>query len=465
MQLPKEFIDYTRPLLGDAWDTFTTALTSQSPVSIRINRSKFKISTLPYPCVPWCETGFYLRERPSFTFDPLFHAGVYYVQEASSMFIEQIFKQHVENEDVTVLDLCAAPGGKSTHIASLITKNSLLVCNEVIKSRANILDENITKAGYPNVIVTNSDPSNISKLNHFFDVILIDAPCSGEGMFRKDPESINEWSLANVKLCTERQQRIVADSWEALKPGGILIYSTCTYNKSENEDNIRWIKDRLGADVLPLHHQLEWNISQSYESDMSAYHFYPHTVDGEGFFVAALRKNQDFTTLSTSQNIKKNKKENKQKQNILAKEYKNYLIDSDSYTFFDKNDSWFAFPTVNFNKFIEVISALRLVSGGVYVGQFKGENFIPEHSLAMSSALNKGTFMQVDVNIQSAISFLKKEPLTLPETTAKGYVLVTYKGHPLGFVKNIGNRTNNLYPNEWRIRTTYLPKELDSFWE
>ena len=453
MQLPEDFINTVKPLLGEQWESFKNALEEALPVSIRLNPAKPTDDMLLDMPVPWSQTGFYLDERPAFTFDPLFHAGTYYVQEASSMFIEQVFKQYIQSEDINVLDLCAAPGGKSTHIASLISRNSLLVSNEVIRTRANILSENITKAGFPNVIVTNCDPSDMGKLPNLFDVILIDAPCSGEGMFRKDPEALKEWSLANVQLCKERQQRIVANVWDSLKPGGILIYSTCTYNRSENEDNVIWIRDTLGAEVLPMKMDEEWGVAPSYDKELSVYHFFPHKAKGEGFFMAALRKSGDTVSYKLPSG-KRNKKDKKQKLKDLPREFKNYLLNSEEYTFFDKDDSWFAFPSVHYGVFQEIVSATRLVSAGIYVGEMKGKDFIPQHSLAMSVDLNEEAFSCYEIERETAIKYLRKEAMSFSDLP-RGYILLTYKKAPLGFVKNIGNRANNLYPNEWRIRSTY----------
>lgn len=457
MQLSEKFVSYTQPLLQEEWVDFEQALEQESPTSIRINPKKANGLLIEADKVPWCETGYYLAKRPSFTFDPLFHAGAYYVQEASSMFIEQVFKQYLK-KDIKVLDLCAAPGGKSSHIARLISEDSLLISNEVIKSRAFILSENMTKSGYPNVIVTNNDPSDIgNKLPCFFDVILIDAPCSGEGMFRKDPHAVEEWSPANVQLCKERQQRIVVDVWDALKPEGILIYSTCTYNKLENEENINWILDNFDAEILPIETDANWNISQAYNNEVLAHHFFPHKVKGEGFFLAVIQKKGNVTFDNLPSN-KRNKKQNTAKPQTLALEYKKYICRHEEYTFFDKNGLWFAFPEQQYEAFLEVSSQLKLVSAGIYMGEFKGKDFLPQHSLAMSNLINKDAFTLHDIDRETAIAYLRKEALVF-EDQPKGYILLTYKNVPLGFIKNIGNRANNLYPNEWRIRTSHLPDE------
>ncbi|MDE5701230.1 MAG: RsmB/NOP family class I SAM-dependent RNA methyltransferase, partial [Bacteroides sp.] len=267
MELPVSFVDYTRSLLGDAeYGRLSEALSAEQPVSIRLNEAKYPVASSPLSgdgsCrVPWTSAGFYLSRRPTFTFDPLFHAGCYYVQEASSMFVEQALRQYMSTAPVVALDLCAAPGGKSTHVRSLLPEGSLLVANEVIRNRSQILAENLTKWGHPDVVVTNNDPADFAPLTSFFDVILTDVPCSGEGMFRKDPVAVNEWSPENVDVCWQRQRRILSDIWPCLKPGGLLVYSTCTYNTKEDEENIRWMRDTFGAEILPLDIPADWNIT------------------------------------------------------------------------------------------------------------------------------------------------------------------------------------------------------------
>ena len=450
MNLPDDFIIRTKPLLREEWDDLIAALSSDSPTSIRLSRMKGKgISGVK---VPWCDTGYYLGKRPQFTFDPLFHAGCYYVQEASSMFIGQALKQYAE-DDVKVLDLCAAPGGKSTLIADFLNEDSLLVSNEVIRSRANVLSENMTKWGNPNVVVINNDPAHIGKLKGFFDIILVDAPCSGEGMFRKDEGAISEWSVDNVRLCKERQQRILADIWPALKPDGLLLYSTCTYNPEENEENVQWIRDELGAEVLPVDIQEEWGISPSFAEDIPAYRFFPHKTRGEGFFFALLRKQQE-EGVRTDFRRKRNEKKNRME---LPDQYKDYISDKEQFVFYPKGDCWYAFKEELYNDVCILNSSLNIVSEGICLGEFKGKDFIPAQSLALSNYLNVKAFETYDMDWKTAISYLRKEALILHDMP-KGYILLTYKNVPIGFVKNIGNRANNLYPQEWRIRSANIPE-------
>ena len=283
MNLPAPFVAGMQQLLGnETFSAFQEALQTDTPVSVRMNTAK--CGRIPEAATPvaWCTSGYYLSKRPTFTFDPLFHAGGYYVQEASSMFVEQALRRWVEGP-VVMLDLCAAPGGKSTLARSVLPSGSLLVANEVMRNRSQVLAENLIKWGHPGVIVTQNDPADFTDLGPVFDVILTDVPCSGEGMFRKDPVAITEWSPENVDLCVQRQRRILRDIWPALKPGGILIYSTCTYNTHENEENVHWISRELGAEVLSLEVPDSWSITGNLlGGEFPVYRFLPHRTVGEG---------------------------------------------------------------------------------------------------------------------------------------------------------------------------------------
>lgn len=310
MQLPEDFLRETRQLLGDdRFNSYLKAFNEEAPVSIRLN-PKLSTGVRPQDKVLWCEEGYYLSDRPQFTFDPLFHAGCYYVQEAASMFICHILRQF-ENKPVAVLDLCAAPGGKSTALRSVLPEASLLVSNEPIPTRAQILLENITKWGWKDCIVTNNYPRDYRKAKTCFDVILCDVPCSGEGMFRKDPGAISEWSLQNVEKCWRLQREIVADAWECLVPGGLLIYSTCTYNIKENEENVRWILEEYDAEMLEVPTDPSWGITGSLLEGFSApvYRFIPGFTKSEGLFICALRKrgvkNKDCEVRNVMQKIER----------------------------------------------------------------------------------------------------------------------------------------------------------------
>ena len=316
MLLPEEFIAYTRPLLGEEiFNKFLSTLDESSPVSIRLNpfkadRKCVKICEFDSQ-VAWCKNGFYLNRRPNFTFDPLFHMGLYYVQEAASMFVHQVIQQYTgAKQPVTILDLCAAPGGKSTAVRAALPNNSLLFCNELVGQRAQILVENLQKFGHPDVIVTNNLPRDYQKAGVDFDIILADVPCSGEGMFRKDPNAITEWSLLNVEKCWRLQREIIRDIWPCLKTGGLLVYSTCTFNNKENEDNIEWILSELDAEILPIDITSDWHITGSLTTSLPVYRFIPGISRSEGLFMAVLRKREKTVSQNqTKRNLTKRKYE------------------------------------------------------------------------------------------------------------------------------------------------------------
>lgn len=461
MALPADFITRTRSLLGAEFALLTAALQTDAPVSIRINRRK----ETPAPCpeqtdgrVAWCDTGYYLTSRPAFTFDPLFHAGVYYVQEASSMFLEQAVHTYV-TKPVRCLDLCAAPGGKSTHLSVLLPEGSLLVSNEVIRSRSRILAENIAKWGHPDCIVTNNDPAELGRLTHWFDMIVTDVPCSGEGMFRKDPASRDEWSVANVGRCASRQRHILRDVWDALRPGGLLIYSTCTYNTEEDEENVHYITEELGAEALPIPIPTDWHITGALRYTHPVYRFFPHKTRGEGFFLAILRKEDGERNEIRFKS--KNKKEKRETAPSVPPYVNEWLTMTDPTVKSSAGN-----PTRLLSRFLNdayplLNEHLRILSAGITPGEVKGKDFVPAPELAFSTLLNREAFPAVDLDWEQAIRYLRRETIRLPGNMERGYVLIRYKGFPLGFAKHLGNRMNNLYPQEWRIRSGYVPgKEL-----
>ncbi|HEY6914714.1 MAG TPA: rRNA cytosine-C5-methyltransferase [Paludibacter sp.] len=440
MTLPEAFIKRTQDLPDIEFEALINALDSTPPTSIRVNN---KMDYQPSEeKVPWCDSGYYLPERPLFTADPLFHAGVYYVQEASSMFLQQAVKQHFP-EARTVLDLCAAPGGKSTLLSQALPENSILVSNEIVRSRAYILAENLIKWGNPNVVVTNNEPKDFATLPGFFDAIVVDAPCSGEGMFRKDPGAIQEWSEYNVKLCAERQREILTSVWNSLKTDGILIYSTCTYNREENEENVRWICDELGAEVLTI------NLFDNRDITVSdfGYRFYPHKTKGEGFFLSVLRKH------SFVAGTIKNKKDDKKGIKFVTKNDVKALtlLEPANWTIIPENNLVKAYDNNRFADFLIINKQLKCMHSGLLLGEMKGSDFIPAAGIALSKKLDRNSVEIVDVDYETAILFLRKEAIVFPESS-RGYLLVSFKGQALGWVKNMGNRCNNLYPQEWRIR-------------
>lgn len=444
IQLPATFENRMESLLGSAFSQFCQSLTAPIQPSIRINPKKTSAPKNLTP-VPTCETGFYLPQRPLYTLDPMFHAGVYYVQESSSMFLEQFVRSY-NGRTIRVLDLCASPGGKSTHLSAMLSDNSLLVCNEVIHSRAMVLSENLKKWGNANVVVTCCDPRDFSCLPGFFDLIVVDAPCSGEGLFRRDPAAIEEWSEANADLCTQRQRRILADIWPALADEGMLVYSTCTFNPAENEENIKWLTTL--AESTPVHLRLEeeWGVTLTKAGQNSCYRFYPHRVNGEGFFTSAIRKNEKTESLPRIKNKGSFPLASKSELQML-----NGIVQNLPLSVIKFENSLLAFPT-SLIPDLELLKAnLRLVHAGVRLGEIKQGSLIPAHELAISTILDKSGLPMCDLTLEQAIGYLRKDEIQL-SFVDKGWNLVTYRSHPIGWAKNIGNRFNNSYPKEWRIR-------------
>lgn len=460
MELPVPFEDSMRQLLGGEYPTFREALLGEPAVSIRLNKSKCT-ATPDYERVPWATNGYYLPERPAFTFDPWLHAGCYYVQEASSMFVEQALRQHLGQARVA-LDLCAAPGGKSTLLRSFLPDDCVLVSNEVMRSRAQVLAENITKWGHQRCIVTSNYPADFTPLGETFDLILVDAPCSGEGMFRKDEMAVAEWNPENVEVCWKRQRDILTDIWPTLRPGGLLIYSTCTFNTQEDEENVRWMMDELGAELLPISIDDSWGITPSLVPDVPhAYRFLPGRTRGEGFFLAIVRKGEDVPVTEEHRGGKTKKRDKKGKRPALTvpSECKGWLADNKAYTYKIIGTEVMALPTDMEPLYTALSEQLYLIKAGITLAELKGRDALPAHDLGMSTALSAEAFAQCELPYTEALHYLRREAITLPADTPRGFVLVTYRDVPLGFVKNLGNRANNLYPNEWRIRSGHLPEE------
>jgi 16S rRNA C967 or C1407 C5-methylase (RsmB/RsmF family)/NOL1/NOP2/fmu family ribosome biogenesis protein len=437
LSLPSTFISRIQQQFPNDADTFIAAIDDAPATSIRFNPSKYS-GEISNP-IPWTQFGSFLAERPIFTKDPLLHSGVYYVQESSSMLIEQFFTQVIKDDSsIRVLDLCAAPGGKSTHIASLISEHSYLVSNEVIGARAAVLIENVTKWGSGNIAVTQNDPSHFKKLPAFFDVINIDAPCGGEGLFRKDINSRAQWSEANCELCADRQRKIVMDVWSSLVDGGYIIYSTCTYNPAENEENLHFLQEELGFECLTLDIPIEWNIHTINHHNITMYQTHPHLTIGEGFSFAVLRK--------SGGDIVRNPyfKQKNHALGYLILEEKRHLFNQRN--IIDKN---FLLPMRMDDDFSTLASALYIRHAGICVGEFIKEKLVPAHSLAVYAYMDKSNFTIVELNEKNALDYLAKRDFQIDAPI--GWCVVNFQNHALGFIKNIGNRFNNYYPTEWRV--------------
>ena len=443
--LPAPFIERTRRLLGDDYPRFAESLESESPTSIRLNPSKSTPTGTIGDPVLWAQHGFYLSSRPTFTFDPRLHAGAYYVQEAASMFLNRVIRQYV-HEPVRYLDLCAAPGGKSTDAVASLPVGSLIVSNEVIPNRAHILAENIVKWGSPYCIVTRNEASAFGALEEYFDIIAADVPCSGEGMFRKDPGAIQEWNESNLQLCSERQQRILADIWPCLKPGGFLVYSTCTYNPGENEAILERLIRKYGArsiEIAPLFPGIVPGNSTAH-----CYHFYPHRIPGEGFFTGVVQK-----TEGEEFRAGKVRKNTKHTPPLLPGDIRAYIRTPEYYRPYAKDNIIGVIPEQH-SEFIQLLEAnLHILYQGCEIAEIINRKSKPLPSLALWQGLNKANCALLDTDRMTALTFLKKEDIPVPPKTAE-WLLVTYRGQGLGWCKHLGNRLNNYYPKEWRIRMT-----------
>lgn len=432
---PTQFVNQMQEMLGNEANQLFEAIQTEPLISISINSNKIPPATYNNP-VPWNQQGFYLSTRPEFSKDPYWHAGNYYVQEPSSQFVSYISNLLLKNfENPLVLDLCAAPGGKSLLLLSQMKNKGLLISNEVIRTRVGILKENILKFGATNCIVTNSDPEAFEKGGAVFDMILIDAPCSGEGLFRRQPQSMQQWNLDLVKLCAARQQRILKSAWKALAPGGFLIYSTCTYNKTENEDNVDFLFDELGALPVEIETNSEWNIQQS-NSKTASFRFWPHKLKGEGYFLSVVQKpgvkvETDYRT-----------KQNYFKADWLKEPMTSFITKNKKHHFLVESQ-WADFAQY-LNKFAEVYST------GLEVTT-KGNETIPAPESVFSSAIDTSFFKRMELDLPSALKYLNGQALALP-TEQKGFALMYYENAMLGMANLLGNRVNNLFPKEWRLR-------------
>lgn len=454
--LPVKFLEQMGTVLdSQEIQDFRESLEKATPTSIRFNPHKKKSQSSDMEPVPWCPTAYYLPKRPSFTLDPSFHGGAYYVQEASSTFLHHILETIQLPASSIALDLCAAPGGKSTLLSSYLGDSGLLVANEVIKSRAQVLKENIIKWGLGNTVVTQNDPSHFSDLEGFFDLVLVDAPCSGEGMFRKDPTAVSEWSPENVSLCVARQQRIIDQVGALPKGGGYLIYATCTYNRKENEENIAFLTQEFSYEPVRIPVSKEWGIRESEiiveEDTYYGYRFFPHQVTGEGFFISVLRRtgNSDQSVRLAKEFRHSHLKRISPK--IIPEELSSHLDSTKALRLYQLGESYFAIPERLQPTFEKLADSLNVRYFGVELGQVIRGEWLPSHEWALS-VWEKKNIPRLELSRDEALQFLRKESISV-DNSPKGWLLVTYLDLPLGWIKNLGNRVNNYYPKAWRIRS------------
>ncbi len=446
MLLPAPLLNELRTVPGFDEASFLAAHEQEAVTSVRLHPTKGGNSNIGGEPIPWCSDGLYLTTRPVFTLDPTYHGGAYYVQEASSMFLSHVWQSTIEdNGALRVLDLCAAPGGKSTLVASLLKPTSLLLSNEVIRSRASILEENLVRWGNTNSWVTCNDPRDFTKLTGYFDVIVIDAPCSGSGLFRKDIRALTNWTEDNVALCSGRQQRIIADIWPSLKQDGVIIYATCSFSIEEDERILDWVAGEFDAETLAVPLQDEWGIVEvlSPEKKMKGYRFFPGKINGEGFFIAAIKKTGEAGSLKT-QRVKAPDmaKVAAQTAHLLAPKDWQYIEWS--------KDMFSAIDAAHLPDWQMLQKALYFRKAGLNIGSPTAKEWIPAHAIALSIDASAG-IPSIHVNKDQALQFLKREDFGTPESE-KGWRLIKFNNLGLGWVKCLGNRSNNYLPKHWRIR-------------
>lgn len=453
--LPEGFRNMAAAVLGreDA-GVLLAALCGEPETCIRVNVNKSPLYEFYQGMeqVPWCRSAFYLSERPRFTLNPLLHAGAFYVQDASSTAYETIVLNLGFEGPVRAADLCAAPGGKTTAVLNALPDGSVMLANEFVGTRAAILKENLVKYGYPHLVVTNADVSRLSTMRGCFDLVTVDAPCSGEGMMRKDETARSQWSEGLVRQCAALQREILDNAVEMLAPGGYLIYSTCTFNTQEDEDNAAYIADTLG--LTPIDTGLAGNhgIRPQVKGDIPCLRFMPGFTRGEGLFVAVFRKEDD--AMGGACFRKKGKIDKKGKP---AKVDPKILSTADRWLNLDTEirqhqQRILALSSGTADLLDRIPKDVRIVCAGVEVGEVKGKDLVPSHQLAMSTVFS-GAFPVAELNEEDALRYLSRDAIALSPDIPKGYVTLEYQGFPLGFAKNLGNRVNNLYPQEYRIRT------------
>ena len=439
---------------------FMTSLQETASVSVRINGRKCPDSALDGgDMVPWCERGMYLSERAGFIFDPLWHAGAYYVQDASSMIIQTIIQRLALPQDTGLryLDLCAAPGGKTTAAIDALPDGTLVVANEIMSARAQVLKENLIKWGYNRCIVTSDDSARFSALRGYFDIIAADVPCSGEGMFRKDEEAVSQWTPSLVDECVQRQLSIVRNAWSALRDGGIFIYSTCTYNRLEDEQMVEHICKELGAESIAMDFPTEWNIHPSIDTPHHCYRFMPHCTRGEGLFVCVLRKAGDSPHADTElPSKKKSARSGKAKMPITPVPKSAKALTAIPLDLSIEADEIYGIEKSISGDVQYLADSLNVIYKGIHIGSLKGKDIIPSTALALSILPLSDDLPVVDVDYTNAVAYLRGESISID--APKGFCVINYKGFRLGFVKNLGNRANNLYPKQWRIKSTHIPE-------
>ena len=421
--------------------------TTESPVSVRLNTAKGCCPAAGADTMPWGPLGGYLPERPPFTLDPRLHQGLYYVQDASSMVQWHVARKLSESlgPGLRWLDACAAPGGKTTAVCDALADDALIVANEFDPKRLQALIENVERWGAPNTVVTRGDTAQFSRLEGFFDVVAVDAPCSGEGMMRKEPEAVAQWTQRLVERCAELQREILENVWPALRPGGYLVYSTCTFNVQEDEGNVKWIIDTLGAEPVDLGLDALPGVVGAVEGNLPVGRFLPGRVRGEGLFIAVLRRPGE------------GRHSEQASKGIKTAAAPKWMPADKKYTLVPTREGLASWPTAHAGAIARLSAVTRVARAGVPVAELKGRDMVPTLALCRMAGFSGAEWPRTEVDYPTALAFLRGEALHLPEGTPRGIVLLTYGVHPLGWVKNLGNRANNLLPDNRRVRSQAVP--------
>ena len=454
-QLPEKFVaTLTAELGAEECQALCAALDTPATVAIRLHPDKASTAAAGARPIAWSDGGYYLDERPSFTTDPAFHAGAYYVQEPSSQFVGYLLRPIVERTPrLRLLDLCAAPGGKSTLYSSLVGCDGLVVANEINRQRAAVLADNVRKWGVGNVAVTNNDPAHFAGFEQWFDVVAVDAPCSGEGMFRKTPEARDEWNDGSAAMCAERQLKILQDIWPTLRADGTIIYSTCTFNRTEDEGLLERFSEWVGEDELEAADEVsvgdDWGIVCGRVGVWQTFRFMPHRAEGEGFFAAIARKSSNAGGKSRNPKSRKTIFSAPDKKSVA--ELERWVKEPKQMKWAAINDTYYGYYSSHAGDMRVLAESMTVIHSGVCMGQiFKGK-LKPEHSLAMFTGLNTSAIPMVEVGRDMALDYLRRSDIGVTEQMVEGINLLCYEGLPLGWIKRVGNRSNNLYPNSLRI--------------
>jgi 16S rRNA C967 or C1407 C5-methylase (RsmB/RsmF family) len=433
MSIPESFFQRL-PLPESEMQAFRDSLREPPPTALRLNPFKAKL-VAKLERVPWCKEGVYLEKRPVFTSDPAFHAGAYYPQEASSQVMDHVVRQlALDQEPISALDLCGAPGGKATLLRSVLHPDSFVWANEIVPKRAKVLFENLQKWGHEGIAVSRARPADFSDMKAAFDLILVDAPCSGEGLFRKQPGAVEEWSLDAVEACALRQREILRDIWPSLKPGGILVYSTCTFNQMENEDTLNRLAELGGVDFPEVAMPFQ-GVSPSRERGVTGYRFWPHRVKGEGFFLAVVRKAEG----------KMGKRKIGNRQHLRSVKISGLSLPcvaddrNVTYVLTDRGRKlWEQFPAKE-----------KVISPGYEIGRVKSDRYLPGHGRAMWRSFRSRE--GAELSLGEALVYLSCHDV-MWDRDGKGIIPVSFEAFDLGYARCDKSRLVSKYPLNFRIR-------------